>query len=209
MDLSRDAEQVTMDMDMSEAQAATMKKIYMFFFGFAIASSGLPGSSLAENYCGSAWWQKLGVPDYYCFGYAGPALAYAGCALGNLVGYKPVYFGAACKAHDDCYGQPGVRKEYCDRKFLAILRETCKDTLTGKYRKWARSECYKVADSFYTAVKAYGMKAYNNAQSKNAYNYTRNKRRSMEDTYINNYDKDINDIANDFLNGVRREQDNW
>lgn len=162
-----------------------------------------------KSYCGSTLMQKIGVPEYVCFGLAG-TLPYAGCAVGRVTGYKPVHFGEACRAHDDCYSLNGISKEYCDRQFLTLMQNTCDTTLTGKYRKIARKNCYNVASEYYYQVSSKGHEAFANAQRLSRQrNQTSGSRESLrQKKYGREPDEEINEVDRDLEDGrIKAERD--
>ncbi len=127
-------------------------------------SAHLPLSAAGLGGCGSTWKQRLAIPEYACFSLAGGVLPYAACAAGAVAGYKPVYFGAACQQHDNCYSSNGKDKSACDRDFRALLEETCDYTLDGKFRNRARKTCRNAAAEFYYQVKERGCGPFKKAQ---------------------------------------------
>jgi len=116
------------------------------------------------GYCGSTSLQVAAIPEYVCFSLEGGTLPYTACAVGSMVGYKPVYFGLACREHDGCYSRKGTKKSQCDKSFLTLLKSTCDETLTGKLRKLSRKNCYNVVSEYYHQVDARGCIAFKNAQ---------------------------------------------
>ena len=80
-------------------------------------------------------------------------------------------FTAACKAHDDCYGDCSVCKSECDLRLLNIAKQWCEANTEDKYVKKcsygskgqlicttynARKKCNSTAELYYKAVKKYG-----------------------------------------------------
>ena len=120
-------------------------------------------ADVSGPYCGSGRLQELLVPEYACFGYGG-VLPYAACAAGTLVGYKAVHFGAACKAHDQCYSDSRAKKSFCDSNFLALLEATCDITLTGNARSVGRKNCHNTASEYFHQVNTRGCEAFKAAQ---------------------------------------------
>jgi len=121
------------------------------------------GGEDSGPYCGSGKLQELLVPEYACFGLGG-VLPYAACAAGTLIGYKPVYFGVACKAHDQCYSRKDSQKSTCDRNFLTVLEATCDTTLTGKLREVGRKNCHNTVSEYFHQVSTRGCEAFEMAQ---------------------------------------------
>ena len=124
-----------------------------------------PTSTFAAGQCGSTLMQRIAVPEYACFSLAGGVLPYAVCAAGAVAGYKPVYFGAACGAHDSCYGRRGARKSTCDADFHKLLRTTCDHTLDGQFRGRSRTSCHNLVSEYYHQVRTRGCDPYRNAQA--------------------------------------------
>jgi hypothetical protein len=58
---------------------------------------------------------------------------------------EPVYFGAACRAHDACYSRPGTRKSQCDAELRTFIEETCDQTLAGDSWLKGRQACRRNA----------------------------------------------------------------
>ena len=114
--------------------------------------------------CGSSWKQRLGVPDYVCVTKGGSSKPYAACAVGALVGAKPVYFCAACEGHDRCYARKGSKKSTCDANFGDLLSDTCSETLTGRSWNKGLSKCKFIAAGFEAAVAVKGCTAFIAAQ---------------------------------------------
>ena len=143
---------------MSIAVLRLLTKIYF------VALAGTP--SYGAGFCGpnSESVKEALLPEYVCFSVEGGTLPYAVCAAGGVVGYKPVHFGTACRLHDDCYRDRGARKSQCDSRFISMIKDTCDATLTGRFRKLSRANCYNVASEGYHLVTVRGCKAYKNAQ---------------------------------------------
>jgi hypothetical protein len=87
------------------------------------------------------------------------------CSVSLLTGYKPVYFGEACRAHDGCYGSAGAKKSQCDQSFLSVLNETCDATLTGKAWTYGRQNCHNTASEFHHQVSTKGCGAFMEGQT--------------------------------------------
>lgn len=122
--------------------------------------------SLPKNsgpHCGSGSIQKFLIPEYACYGWAG-VLPYAACAAGSWIGYKPVYFGAACKAHDECYSLAGNKKSVCDKAFLSLLVAICNETLSGSFSEIGATNCNNTASEYYHQVNTRGCRAFMAAQ---------------------------------------------
>ena len=143
-------------------------------FAFALLFTGSANAFGVGN-CGpqSSWLVRLGIPEYACFSVRGRTAPWAQCAARVIIGYKPVYFGAACVEHDSCYSRRGVRKSRCDRQFRSLLRNTCDYTLDGKFRRLSRRACRKLAKKYNYAVSKLGCRAYVGAQRR-AGNYNPN-----------------------------------
>lgn len=121
----------------------------------------------AQDKCGpnsrQVW--EFFIPEYVCFGLAGGTLPSAAiCGPGVLAGYKPVYFGAACRRHDTCYAARGARKATCDRNFRELLTATCDQTLDGRFRTLGRKACHNAASEYYHQVSAKGCEPFKAAQ---------------------------------------------
>jgi peptidoglycan hydrolase-like protein with peptidoglycan-binding domain len=129
-----------------------------------------------EPYCGSGKLQKLAIPEYVCFSKEVPVLRkfqpasklvgvpYAVCAVGALVGYKPVYFGVACAGHDRCYSDAMKTKNECDGDFLKLLKTTCDEALSDKKFSAAKDACHRTANMYFGAVQSMGHDAYKSAK---------------------------------------------
>ncbi len=118
------------------------------------------------SYCGpssSAILEQL-IPEYFCFNLVGLTAPSGACAVGGLAGWKPVHFGTACRAHDECYSRKGANKSECDDSLLSLLRATCDETLTGFWRKLSRAACYDEASFYYRQVRLRACEAFTNAQ---------------------------------------------
>ena len=70
-------------------------------------------------------------------------------------------FYSSCYWHDWCYtyhpyGDGSAGRLACDQGFRDRMRQSCRD----RYPRWwqlpARNECYKVADTYYWGVRAFG-----------------------------------------------------
>ena len=120
----------------------------------------------AQGKCGpnaKPVWEFV-IPEYVCFGLAGGTLPSVACGLVVPVGYKPVYFGAACRQHDTCYAARGARKATCDRNFRELLTATCDQTLDGRFRTLGRKACHNAASEYYHQVSAKGCEPFKAAQ---------------------------------------------
>jgi hypothetical protein len=94
---------------------------------------------------------------------------------GGLVPNQPngVDFRPACDNHDKCYGILGISQLECDDKFQKELRARCEKELlrsvggvlvTSVTGGAALANCYKLADSYYAAVRRLGNDSYQKAQ---------------------------------------------
>jgi hypothetical protein len=162
---------------MLDFQIIRRKKVDHTWVRIAFVCLCLVGASSvnAKNYCGPNSslknWKNfatlVAVPDYACYNKSGGIAPYATfCAVPILLGYKPVYFGVACKTHDSCYSKKGAKKSDCDNQFGDLLKETCNTTLTGVFANKAKSSCNKTATTYSVAVIAAGCSAYKSAQIK-------------------------------------------
>jgi len=137
---------------------------------FEFDSAALLGASGAQaaRYCGpsSSFWLELAIPEYVCFSIEGGTLPSAACAAGAVVGYKPVYFGAACQGHDGCYGTKGEKTSTWYKNFRSLLIQTYDTTLTGGFRKGSRGNCHNVVADYYHQVRAKGCSAYTSARKR-------------------------------------------
>lgn len=84
------------------------------------------------------------------------AAAPNGCTLSpdrwGRANFKPV-----CDRHDICYTSATNRKT-CDSRFLSGLKSVC--TKSYPNQKIRRGACLKIADTYYTAVRAAGSRFY-------------------------------------------------
>jgi len=116
--------------------------------------------------CGSSKWQRFAVPEYVCFSMYGGTLPWVNvCSIAMFTGYKPVYLGEACRAHDDCYGSAGAKKSQCDQNFLSLLQETCDATLAGDAWTYGRKNCRNAASEFHYQVSTKGCSAFIEGQT--------------------------------------------
>lgn len=116
--------------------------------------------------CGSTKWQRLAVPEYVCFSMYGGTLPWVNvCSIALFTGYKPVYFGEACRAHDDRYGSAGAKKSRCDQSFLSLLKETCDASLIGEVWTYGRKNCGNAASEYYYQVSTKGCSAFMDGQT--------------------------------------------
>lgn len=133
-------------------------------FGAILCLIFWPCLAAAEGACGSTLFQRLAVPDYYCFDLSGIALPGALCGAVKPAGFKQVHLGQACKEHDACYARAGSTKKQCDAEFRDLISRTCETTLSGPLRELGRRQCLRTADFFYDAVKMNGCDAFISAQ---------------------------------------------
>jgi hypothetical protein len=136
----------------------------------ATASSGNGSSSSPLNAvwatCGSGFVQRFLIPDYVCFNADGEMDSNAvNCAAKKLRGYEAVYFGEACRTHDQCYGRPGSVRSACDSAFRTLLGATCDETLSGPAWSVARRTCWQQANTWYRTVQTRGCEAFKAAQT--------------------------------------------
>ncbi len=66
-------------------------------------------------------------------------------------------FRPACHQHDDCYDEPGVNKDRCDRRFLRDMECACSQSKHPRL-------CRFVARVMYRATKKRGSLAFRSAQ---------------------------------------------
>ena len=136
----------------------------------ATATGGTGSSSnpldAAKATCGSGFIQRFFIPDYVCFNSNGQMDSNAvNCAAKKLRGYEAVYFGEACRAHDQCYGQAGSVRSTCDSAFRTLLGATCDETLSDPAWSAARSTCWQQANTWYRTLQARGCEAFKAAQT--------------------------------------------
>jgi hypothetical protein len=82
-----------------------------------------------------------------------------GCTLSPDSGYAPVYFNFhnACDWHDLCYHYHWYSRKGCDDGFHSRMRSWC----ASYHSNWAaRYNCYAVAGTYYSAVRAAGWAFY-------------------------------------------------
>lgn len=82
-----------------------------------------------------------------------------GCSFSPDSGYAPAYFNFhnACDWHDLCYHYHWYSRAGCDDGFHSRMRSWCANYHTNLA---ARYDCYAVAGTYYSAVRAFGWMFY-------------------------------------------------
>jgi hypothetical protein len=85
-----------------------------------------------------------------------------GCTTPVFRGHFLIWdFTPACNVHDTCYGTCGTVRKTCDDNFLKAMKKIC-----GKLPDRSRVECFRVAESYYLAVRIVSNFLFENEQNK-------------------------------------------